>query len=250
MFYADIHSHSLYGVDDGAKTQEDMQAMLDAAYADGSRDLCFTPHFHLGYFGDNIRERDTAFSEAKEYAKIKFPDMRLYLGNELRYSRECISWLEDGLCLTLNGTRCVLVDFSETERAGTIADGINRLLNAGYTPVLAHAERYELLSPGLREVQSFRQKGVLIQLDSQSLLGDFGPGVKRRAKAMLRRGYVDFISTDAHSLRHRPPEMNGAFQFIERKYGRICGESLCRDNALKLLRPDEARKDTNGNNEA
>lgn len=250
MVFADIHSHSLFGVDDGAKTEEDMQAMLDAAYADGTRYLCVTPHFHLGYFGNNIKERDKAFSNAEKYVNIRYPDMRLCLGNELRYSRECVSWLEDGLCLTLNGTNHVLVDFSEVERAKTIVDGVNRLLNAGYTPVLAHAERYGELSFNLREIQGFRQDGVVIQVDSQSLLGGFGQAVKRRAKAILRHGYADFVSTDAHSLRRRPPEMSGAFQYIERKYGRTYGERLCRDNALELLWPDAEGKEQDGNYKA
>ena len=238
MFYADIHSHSLYGVDDGAKTQEDMQAMLDAAYADGVRYLCFTPHFHLGYFGNNIKEREKAFSNAEKYVNIKYPDMHLCLGNELRYSPECVSWLEDGLCLTLNGTEYVLVDFSEVERASAIVDGVSRLLNAGYRPVLAHAERYDHIGYGLREIQGLRHDGVLIQVDSQSLLGGFGLAVKQRAKAILRKGYADMVSTDAHDIRRRPPGMSGAFQYIERKYGQMYGERLCRDNALELLWAD------------
>lgn len=238
MFFADIHSHSLFGVDDGVRTEEEMQAMLDAAYADGIRYLCFTPHFHVGYFGNNEKAREKAFSKAGKYVNIKYPDMKLCMGNELRYSRECISWLEDGRCLTLNGTKYVLVDFSEVERAGTIVDGVNRLLNAGYIPVLAHAERYDDLSRSLREIQSFRQDGALIQVDSQSLLGGFGRAVKMRARAILRRGYADIVSTDAHDLRRRTPEMNEVFQFIERKYGRTYGEWLCRNHALELLWSD------------
>ena len=34
MKFADVHSHFVYGVDDGAKTQEEMKAMLDAAWQD------------------------------------------------------------------------------------------------------------------------------------------------------------------------------------------------------------------------
>lgn len=48
MFFTDIHIHALYGVDDGAKTEAEMQAIVDASYADGIRTLCVTPHFHPG----------------------------------------------------------------------------------------------------------------------------------------------------------------------------------------------------------
>ena len=52
MALADIHIHLLFGVDDGAKDEDEMHAILDAAYQAGTRVLCCTPHFHPGYFGD------------------------------------------------------------------------------------------------------------------------------------------------------------------------------------------------------
>jgi len=47
--FSDLHMHALFGVDDGPKTEDDMYAVLDAAYADGTRYMCLTPHFHPGY---------------------------------------------------------------------------------------------------------------------------------------------------------------------------------------------------------
>lgn len=238
IVFADIHCHGLHEVDDGAKTVETMQAMLDAAYADGTRYLCFTPHFHLGYFGNNTKARDIAFSNAEKYVNIRHPDLNICVGNELRYSPECISWLEDGLCLTLNNTNYVLVDFPETERAKTIVNGVNRILNAGYIPVLAHAERYDKLSANAKEIHGFRQDGVLIQVDGQSLLGKFGASAKRRAKRMICHGMVDFIATDAHDLQRRPPEMSEVFLYLEKKFGSDYAERLCKENALRLFWPN------------
>lgn len=37
MKFADLHIHLLYGSDDGAKDEERMREILDAAYADGTR---------------------------------------------------------------------------------------------------------------------------------------------------------------------------------------------------------------------
>ncbi len=37
MYFADIHCHMIYGVDDGARTKEDMFAMFEKAYADNVR---------------------------------------------------------------------------------------------------------------------------------------------------------------------------------------------------------------------
>ena len=45
----DIHSHIVFGVDDGARTIEDSLAMLELAAASGTTDIVATPHSDLRY---------------------------------------------------------------------------------------------------------------------------------------------------------------------------------------------------------
>lgn len=92
-----------------------------------------TPHFHPGYFGDNYGKVNAAFERLSSYVQKTYPDMALYLGNELRYEPECVTWLRQVVCRTVNGTRYVLVDFSETAPEKTIGNGLHNLLNAGYS---------------------------------------------------------------------------------------------------------------------
>ena len=42
----------------------------------------------------------------------------------------------------------------------------------------------------------------LIQLNINSLSGQYGPGVKKMAAEMINRGYVDVIGSDCHHLGH------------------------------------------------
>ena len=69
MEFTDIHAHLLFGVDDGAKDEATMRAMLDAAYQDGVRTLCATPHFQPDFYGDNLKARDEAFLRLSAYAE-------------------------------------------------------------------------------------------------------------------------------------------------------------------------------------
>ena len=69
MGLADIHIHLLFGVDDGAKDEDEMHAILDAAYQAGTRVLCCTPHFHPGYFGDNYDKVNAAFKRLSSYVQ-------------------------------------------------------------------------------------------------------------------------------------------------------------------------------------
>ena len=237
MRFADLHNHSLFGTDDGAGTEQEMLAMLDAAHADGVEVLCLTPHFHPGYFGDNQAKALQAFEVLTRYASEKYPEMRLYLGNELRYSPECLSWLESGTCRTLGGTDYVLVDFDEPETERNIVRGLERLMSAGYKPVLAHAERYRALSA--RRIRELWDDGVWIQIDVQSLFGVYGLGSRLRSRELLKKKLADIVATDAHGLGRRDPILSRGHRDVVRKYGEAYAGMIFAENPRRLLEGED-----------
>lgn len=234
LIFADIHLHLLYGVDDGARTEEQMCRILDMAYADGMRTLCATPHYHPGYYGDNTEAVNTAFSRLCAYAE-KYPDLELTLGNELRYSPGCFGWLQNGACRTLSNSRRVLIDFAEDEAAETIITAVQKLMNSGFSPVLAHAERYRRLHGNLRELHMFRDWGALIQVDTQSLLGEWDRASRKRSRKILDARLCDVVATDAHNESSRPPLMSTCFRMIADKYGSAYAADVCLHNPLSIL---------------
>ncbi|MBQ6402408.1 MAG: hypothetical protein IJI27_00750 [Oscillospiraceae bacterium] len=236
MNFADIHNHILFGVDDGARSEADMYALIDASYADGVRHLCFTPHYHTGYFGEHQTQIDAAFALAQSYCAERYPDLRLYLGNELRYERSCIDWVEKSKCRTLNNTQYLLVDFLYHEPADHIMQAMIHILNNGYTPVLAHVERYEDLRMNMHEVEQLRSWGVIIQIDAQSVLGGLGHGAKRRSRRILKMQMADLIASDAHDLNQRPPLLRECCDLIEQRYGKTYAKSLLLETPLRILR--------------
>ena len=212
MNFADIHIHALTGTDDGAEDEQVMYRMVDMAYAEGTRLMCLTPHFHLGYFGDNRESSSQAFEKLCGYARERYPDLELYLGNELRFSPDCGSWLREGLCRTLNRSELLLVDFSAGESARAIIRGLERLMNMGYRPMLAHAERYWELS--MSDLHELYTNGVYLQVNAGSLTGKFGWEAKLRARNLIRRRLVTAVSSDAHNDRKRAPKMSRAYRTV------------------------------------
>ena len=237
MDFADMHIHALYGVDDGADTKEKMLSMVEASYNDGVRLMCFTPHFHLGYFGDNREASEKAFAEAREAAAEKFPELKLLIGNELRYEPGGESWLCDGLCRTMNGTKYVLVDFYTEQDAKTIHKGIEVLLNSGYTPILAHAERYSRLK--LDDGYKLKENGVLLQMDTQSLLGVFGFFTKKRCKALLKEKIIDMVGSDAHGMVKRPPGISECYSALSKICEKEYAEYICCKAAQHILTEED-----------
>ena len=80
----DLHSHILYGIDDGSKTLEESLEILNNAYTGGVTDIVVTPHFikDSKYKANNKKKRELLDSLVKELKKNHIP-LHLYLGNEV-----------------------------------------------------------------------------------------------------------------------------------------------------------------------
>lgn len=243
MEFADIHNHMLFQCDDGAENEDVMKAMIEKQYSEGVRTICFTPHYHPGFFGNNREASERAFEKAKEYVATAHPDLKLYIGNELRYDKACLKWLEQGMCRTMNGTNYVLVDFLYGEPADNIMNGVLQLLNYGYTPILAHAERYEKFHSDFREVLRLKDCGVVIQVDTQSPLGGLGRGSKKRGRLLLKHYLADFIGSDGHNMGDRPPDLKKCYDYVVDQCGREYAEYLFNINPIRILNDLEVGKE-------
>ena len=234
MSFSDIHIHILYGTDDGPRTSESMFKMVDFAYQHGTRLICATPHFYPSYFGDNRESSLEAFSVLTEYCKEKYSDLALYLGSELYYTHEVATWLKNGVCRPMNNSRYVLIEFDVTASEDFIAESVDRLLNSGYVPIIAHAERYRHL--GIGRLWAIRENGALVQVNAQSFDACIANlGIRKRLKSMLDNGYVDFVSSDAHGVTTRLPKMDNAYEYLVKKYDEQYANDLCCNNAKKLF---------------
>ena len=241
MKFADLHIHALAGCDDGARSEEEMLRMVDLAYRSGTRMLCLTPHYHPGFFGENREKSEAAFSRLRACAAERYPDLELYLGNELRYDRAALSWLRDGKCRTLNRSRYVLVDFTARESQAVIEKGLHRLLSGGYVPILAHVERYRSLWGKTGLLHEWRNKGILFQMDAGAPLGEYGMGEKLWARKLLKQRWIDLICSDGHDTVRYLPTLSAVYGFLKKKYGTDYAEQLCWANAAELIRITEGK---------
>lgn len=233
MIFADVHNHSLCDTDDGARSEEIMFRMLDTAYADGIRLLCLTPHFHPLSFGDNQASALENFRKLQSYAAEHCPQLRLYLGNELRYSPNCDSWIREGFCHSLGSTSLILVDFPADAGQKRIVHGLSQLFSMGYSPVLAHAERYPNLP--VSAIRTFLRNGIHIQINAGSLTGTFGWGTRRRARQLLRHRLVTMVASDAHDLKHRPPLLSRGYHLAVKLTDKDYADRIFYSNAVDLL---------------
>lgn len=234
--YIDIHSHILPGLDDGARNFEISLHMLRQAEEENISDIILTPHYkpmRRNMSPDGVKKILHELEEEKQAAGIS---VRLHLGNEIYYSSEVISALREGKVFTMAGSSYVLVEFSPREDYRYIRDAFYQLLTEGYSPIVAHIERYECLMEKKIRVEELYDMGCCLQVNASSIIGGNGMESKRNAKWLLKREFVQFVASDCHDDSKRKPQLAEAAAYVARKYGETYCDRIFRDNANALLR--------------
>lgn len=73
---------------------------------------------------------------------------------------------------------------------------------AGYKPILAHLERYPYYANQWGKIEEIRSAGCLIQMNINSLSGQYGSGVTKMAEQLINKQKVDVLGSDCHHMRH------------------------------------------------
>jgi protein-tyrosine phosphatase len=199
----DFHSHLVPGVDDGAADLEQTRAALEAMRAEGVRALITTPHLKGSLterpekFADYLSTLDAAWEQMRELANAEFPDLRVERGVEVMLDTPSPD-LSDSR-VRLAGTSFVLVEFPFMNVPPNCTAAVFELKMKGWTPVIAHPERYGNLDESLQEIEEWRRVGAYLQVNCGSLLGRYGGEAQAFAWRLLRRGWVDYLSSDYHA---------------------------------------------------
>lgn len=203
---ADMHSHLLPGLDDGAETIAHSLDLLRELRQLGFRKLIMTPHIMGDFYKNTPEGIRTALAELRAAATAAgLDDVVLECAAEY-YLDE---WLSRKLAagtelLTFGGERrYLLFETSFLNEPLNLHTTIFDLQAAGYRPVLAHPERYVYYYGRFAELEKLRnQYGVLLQLNLNSLAGYYSPAARQAAEKLIDSGMVDFVGTDTHHLRH------------------------------------------------
>lgn len=224
--FRDIHSHFVFGIDDGPKTQKGMEAMLDAAHADGIVHLIATPHVTPGFkfFDSALLERHLHI--ARDYCCNQGYEMTLSSGAEILYTPALAGYASAHRLPTLGHTDTVLVEFVPDIALSEIQDALELLERRGYSVVIAHVERYACLFHG-KALQRIRGDfDVQCQMNGRTVTGDNGLWRGHCIKTWLKRGWIDYIASDAHNTTNRSFHMSRAFQALCEMVGEEAAMSM------------------------
>jgi protein-tyrosine phosphatase len=223
----DIHYHMIFGVDDGPKTIEASLELAEASIIEGVTHVVCTPHSSDAY----------QFRPEVNSSRIQMLNQRL--GGRITLGMGCDFHLtydniEDASKnkskYTINGGRYLLVEFPEFGISRFSSDVLFQFSSSGLVPIITHPERNpELLATPSRMIEWLRI-GCLIQVTAGSVIGRFGKRAQAMSLDLIKKNWVHFIASDAHSMEWRPPAMAPAFDFLKKRFGLETAERLCIHN--------------------
>lgn len=238
MEFYDIHSHILFGVDDGASDFAMACQMAEMAYAEGIRHLCATPHYNGRKYPDDMERRKKihmAFGQLKRHLANRYHDLVLYPGGEIMYDAECADKLAEGQLPCINHSLYALVEFKPMETYRVISQGLQQICYKGIRPVLAHIERLECLHEQWQYLDELKSAGIVLQMNTGSLIGSAFNRQVHYCRKLVQEGYVDVLGTDMHNTGKRAPVYQSAVQWIAAKCGRQRLEQLVEKHPKAIL---------------
>lgn len=205
----DFHSHILPNIDDGSRSIEETFNLIEEAQNAGFDQIILTSHYMEGYYETDVAEREVWLDAISKNLATKNLKPKLYLANEIYMSSNIIKLLEEGKASTINNTSYVLFELPLNAEPLNLYDVIYEMQQYKIVPVLAHPERYTFMQKEPELIYDLVEKGVLLQSNYGSIIGQYGSNVQRLVKKMFSHNLVHFLGTDVHrqgTIYQRIPE--------------------------------------------
>ncbi|GAA4097270.1 tyrosine-protein phosphatase [Mucilaginibacter panaciglaebae] len=195
----DMHSHVLPGIDDGAQNVEESVFLINKMVDAGIKKIIATPHIMIDFYRNTPETINGALEILKAELKLREIDIKVEAAAEHYFDETFEKRVDDKKVMTM-GDNYVLFEYPFISPPQNAFQVIQKMTAAGYRPILAHPERYGYMT--VEEMANLRAWGCNIQLNTISLTGYYGKGIKHKAESMVDADIVDFISSDMHHPKH------------------------------------------------
>ncbi|MBM7622989.1 tyrosine-protein phosphatase [Sporohalobacter salinus] len=235
----DVHTHILPGVDDGLKSKREVLKVATKAFNQGIKKIVATPHYLPGKDNLSFSEIKDKVFHLQKFLEEKGFNLVLLPGVEVYITPNVIKQVQQGIIKGLNNSRYILVELPLYRIPDYTDDIFFDLQVLGYTPIIAHPERYKRVRQDPNLLYHWINEGMLAQLDAGSLLGRFGSQVKKTAEILVRHNMVQLIGSDLHSTNQRDECLPEAMNYLKKLIGEQVNEYI--RNAQLVINNQELR---------
>jgi tyrosine-protein phosphatase YwqE len=197
----DLHSHLLPGIDDGSDSMTESLFLLKKMRSMGYEHIITTPHIMVDAYRNTPRIIREGLIALRKEALAADIDVTIDAAAEYYLDEGFYAHLQSGNLMSIKN-KYLLFETSYVSKPLQIEEMIFEIGAAGSTPLMAHPERYRYVSDPRKEYGRFKELGVMMQLDINSLGGYYGGSAKRNAEFLVRHGMVDFLGSDVHHKKH------------------------------------------------
>ncbi|MFY9555072.1 MAG: CpsB/CapC family capsule biosynthesis tyrosine phosphatase [Blastocatellia bacterium] len=230
----DIHSHILPQVDDGSHSLDESVEMCQTSAADGVTVMVATPHAHDGLH--RTHDPELLRQKVDELNSQLNGKPTIVLGCELRFTHELIKQIcETRSAPTIAGGPYALIEFPHAVVPAGSQHPLFELISNQITPIIAHPERNMMLMHEPERFYELVSIGVLGQMDTGSILGQFGKKVQQASRIMLENGLIHFIASDCHNTRNRLPGMSAGVASTAEIVGEGYARAIAEDNPAAVV---------------
>jgi protein-tyrosine phosphatase len=198
---ADVHSHLIPGIDDGSSSMEESLVMMRALHELGYRKLITTPHVMSDAYKNTPERIQQGLNDLREAVASEGLDLELEAAAEYYLDDGFSQKLGERELLTFGGkNKYLLVETSYVARPMNLNEVIFQLNTMGYSPVLAHPERYQYFwdDNAVDSIRELRQRGMKMQVNIGSFAGRYSKSAAIIARNLAHEGLIDLIGSDLH----------------------------------------------------
>ena len=198
---ADMHSHLIPGIDDGAKTLEDSIALGRRMHELGYQKLITTPHIQEEFFRNTPEIILNGLEKVRKALKSENIPVEIEAAAEYLIDDGFEEKASKGNLLTFNG-KYLLVELSYYNPHPNLKTFVFNLQVDGYKVILAHPERYTYWFSDFSKFEDLKDRGVFFQINLVSLAGFYPDPVKKMAEKLMEKGMIEFVGSDMHNTNY------------------------------------------------
>ena len=225
----DIHTHILPGVDDGCKDYASAKQMVINEIWQGVTEIVLTPHFRYNY-NKPYNELVEKFNEFKQELNNDGVEIKLHLGQEIFVDKDYKKILASDSVNGIDRSKIILIEFDYNKEID-YADVVFEIKHMGFTPIVAHVERYAHFT--LEDAFEIKDIGGYIQINSSSLMKKRDKKEHKFVRKLLNEGLVDFVASDKHFDRENC--LLSAYEFVVKHYDEEYADAIFKLNQQALL---------------
>lgn len=227
----DIHSHILFGIDDGPQNIEESIELLKQAISVGYTGIVCSSHYYIGKFENENYDKN--FEILKQKIVEENLNIEIYKGNEFALFP---NYLEHRDRINrINNGRYILVELKNELIYPICKEFFESLLSQGVIPVLAHIERYPHIK--VKELIELYNMGVILQVNLRMAANPV-----ERIKYLLENRYVGVVATDTHRFGKRDYNVGENLEKLKKNLGEEYYDILTKINPRKVVNDEEIEK--------